>query len=419
MNPWFRNLLLSLALTGLWRSLGAGEPPWPQEVYVWQRVWTPPVKTALRQHGGAFSNVVALAAEVSWQQGRPQIVRVPLDFELLRSLKTPVGLALRVGSYPGPFAPDDPAVRRLTALATELVAQAATNHLLLSELQLDFDCAESKLAGYRVWLEALRPRVAPVPLTLTTLPTWLKRAEFVPLVKAADGFVLQVHSVERPKSFDAPFTLCDPVAARLAVTKAAQAGVPFRVALPTYGYVLAFAPEGKFVGLSAEGPAKNWPANAKLREVRAEAPALAELVQGWATNRPPNLRGVIWYRLPIEGDTLNWRWPTLAAILALRSPRESLRATTRRVEAGLIEVSLANTGELDLSARLAVAARWRGARLVAGDALRGFELVEVNAVAARFQTPAQPCRLLPGEVRVIGWLRLSQDVEVQIELQRN
>ena len=56
---------------------------------------------------------------------------------------------------------------------------------------------------------------------------------------------------------------------------------------------------------------------------------------------------------------------------------------------------------------------------MAGDALRGFELVEVNASAARFQTPAQPCRLSPGEVRVIGWLRLNQDVEVQIELQKN
>ena len=410
---------MALALTGLPCGAGAGEPPLAQEVYVWQRAWTPPVKTALRQHGETFSNVVALAAEVSWPQGRPQIVRVPLDFELLRSLKTPVGLALRVGSYPGPFAPEDQATRLLTSLAEELISQATTHHLPLSELQLDFDCAESKLAGYRVWIEALRPRVAPVPLTLTALPSWLKRTEFVPLVRAADGFVLQVHSVERPKRFDAPFTLCDPAAARLAVARAAQAGVPFRVALPTYGYVLAFASEGKFVGLSAEGPAKDWPENVKLREVRAEAPALAELVQGWAANRPPNLRGVIWYRLPVEGDLLNWRWPTLGALVALRSPRESLQAATRRIAAGLIEVSLTNAGELDLSSRLTVAARWREARLVAGDALRGFELVEVNAAAARFQTLTQPCLLGPGDVRIIGWLRLDHDVEVQLEIQRN
>ena len=419
MNPLFRNFLLTLALTGLWCDAGAGEPSLPQEAYVWQRAWTPPVAAALRQHGDAFSNVVALAAEVSWKQGRPRVVRVPLDFDLLRSLKTPVGLALRIGAFPGPFSPDDETARLLAALATELVSQAAAKQLCLSELQLDFDCAEAKLAGYRVWIEALRQRVAPMPLTFTALPAWLKRAEFAPLAKAADGFVLQVHSVERPRSFDAPFTLCDPAAARSAVALADAAGVPFRVALPTYGYLLAFAPEGKFIGLSAEGPAKNWPAAAKLREVRADAPALAALAQGWATNRPANMRSVIWYRLPVAGDTLNWRWPTLAAMLALRQPQASLRAEPRRAEAGLVEIVLVNDGELDLCSRLAVTARWSAARLVAGDAVRGFELAEAKPGTAKFQTHAQPCQLSPGDRRVIGWLRLSENVEVQIELQND
>jgi hypothetical protein len=41
--------------------------------------------------------------------------------------------------------------------------------------------------------------------------------------------------------------------------------VPFRVALPTYGYVLAFDRNDKFIRLSAEGPAKEWPDGAQLR----------------------------------------------------------------------------------------------------------------------------------------------------------
>ena len=389
-------------------------PRLPQEAYVWQRAWNEPVRGAVRAHAGSFSNLVALAAEVSWQAGQPQVVRVPLDFALLRSLPCPVGLALRVGPYAGPFAADDPAAQRLASVATSLTSQAATHQLPLSELQLDFDCAASKLAGYRVWVEALRRRVAPLPLRITALPAWLKRPEFAALARATDGYVLQVHSLARPKNFAAPFTLCDPVAARQAVTQAGQLGVPFRVALPTYGYRVAFASNGQFVGLSAEGPAQNWPADAKLREVRAEAQVLAELVQGWATHRPTALRGLIWYRLPVPGDTLNWRWPTLAALLETRSPRESLRTATRRIEAGLIEVTLANDGELDLSSRLVVAARWRAARLVAGDALRSFELIGAGAAAVRFQTASAPCRLAPGERQVIGWLRFDREVEVQV-----
>jgi hypothetical protein len=78
---------------------------------------------------------------------------------------------------------------------------------------------------------------------------------------------------------------------------------------------------------------------------------------------------------------------------------------------------LVNDGELDISSRLAVQTRWRGARLVAGDGLRGFEFAGREVSSARFETGPQPSRLPAGEQQVIGWLRLSEDREVQVELQ--
>ena len=115
---------------------------------------------------------------------------------------------------------------------------------------------------------------------------------------------------------------------------------------------------------------------------------------------------------------MNWRWPTLAAIMAARSPRESVRAESRRVEPGLVEISLINEGELDISSRLAVKVRWQNARLVAGDGLRGFELVDGGSSTVKFQTRPKPCRVPAGEKQVIGWLRLSEDREVEIEMER-
>jgi len=382
-----------------------------QEAYVWQRAWTDPVRQAVREHAGAFSNLVLLAAEVSWPGGRPHVLRVALPWNELRQIKTPIGLALRVGSFAGPFSDSDAVARTLMSTAVSLT----TNGVRLSELQVDFDCAESKLEGYRQWVVALKKAIAPIPLTLTALPSWLNRSAFPALAGAADGYVLQVHSLERPTSFDAPFTLCDPPAARAAVERAGAIGLPFRVALPTYGYLLAFAPDGRFVGLSAEGPARAWPTNARLREVRADPAAISDLVQNWARLRPAAMRGIIWYRLPMEADDLNWRWPTLNAMLQLRSPREHVRAESRRVESGLLEIGLVNDGELDLSSRLAVTVHWQGARLAAGDALRGFELVQAGALAATFQ-PRSPPRLRAGETRTLGWLRLNKDVGVQLEL---
>ncbi len=388
------------------------------EVYVWQRAWTQPVRSALSDHGTNFTALTVLKAEVSWQDKRPQVVRVALDYPSLVKARRPVGIALRIGPYSGPFTTNDSITVLLAELAASLVSEAQANHLPLAELQIDFDSAASKLDGYRVWVEAIQRRVAPLPVTITALPSWLRSAAFKRLAGVATNYVLQVHSLERPRSVDAPFTLCDPRAASRAVERAGRIGVPFRVALPTYGYLLAFDAGGKFLGLVAEGPRPNWPADAQLREVHSDPIELAELVGDWTQNRPAALRGVIWYRLPVTTDNFNWRWPTLRAILESRLPRESLRVETRRVEAGLMEISLVNDGELDISSRLAVEVCWSNARLVAGDGQQGFELVEQNVSTARFQTQPTFRRLPAGERLTMGWLRFDRDCEVQCEVKK-
>jgi hypothetical protein len=415
---WFAWLLAPLIGAGHAAAQSSSNSPLPHDAYVWQRAWTRDVRDAVQQHASAFSNLVVLTAEVSWKQGQPEVVRVPVDYAALLSTRTPVGLALRIGPYPGPFKDRDKITGYLTGLADSLVADATNHGLVPAELQIDFDCADSKLDGYRVWVTAIRQALAPVPVTITTLPSWLAQKALGPLVTATDGYVLQVHSLERPASFDAPFTLCDPAAAQAAVERAGTFGVPFRVALPTYGYILAFAPDGRFAGLSAEGWSKSWPLKAKLREAGSDPLAMARLVQNWNAHRPAALRGIIWYRLPVNNDTLNWRWPTLSAIVASRSPRESVRVELRRVESGLVEIILVNDGELDISSRLAVVVRWQDARQVAGDGLGGFELVEAGAFTASFQMQSQPCRLPAGADRVIGWLRLDKNVEVQSEFKK-
>jgi len=402
--------------------------PLAHEVYVWQRAWTQPVRAAVAQHGTNFARIVPLKAEISWKERKPILTRVAADYRTLNELivtcqnarqRVPaIGIALRIGPYAGTFGTNDSITEFITDVAALLVAEARSNHVALSELQIDFDAAESKLDGYRVWVEAIQQRVAPLPVTITAVPSWLNAPAFNRLVNVAPNYVLQVHSVERPKSFDAPFTLCDPRTAGRAVARAGRIGVPFRVALPTYGYALAFDPTGKFLGLSAEGPRPNWPTNALLREVTSDPLELSALVQNWTTNRPAAMRGIIWYRLPTIVDNFNWRWPTLGAIVASRSLQEKLRIESRRVEAGLTEVILVNEGDLDISSRLAVEVRWSDARLIASDALRDFELADRRTSAARIQTQSQPVRLRAGDKLTLGWLRFDRDCEVRCELKK-
>jgi len=44
--------------------------------------------------------------------------------------------------------------------------------------------------------------------------------------------------------------------------------------------------------------------------------------------------------------------------------------------------------------------------------------VEGGPSTVKFQTRIQPWRLPAGEKQVIGWLRLSEDREVQIEMEK-
>lgn len=391
------------------------------EVYVWQRVWNDSVIDAVTNHGPAFSNLVVLKAEVVWHNGKPETIPARVDYASLTATHRPIGIALRIGPFSGPFSTNDSTSVFLSQLAEAIIAEARTNGITPSELQIDFDCASSKLAGYRMWVETIRRKITPVPLTITTLPSWLKDPAFKTLVRATDGYVLQVHSLDPPKNINAPYTLCDPAAARRAVVQAGEIGVPFRVALPTYGYLLAFDKNGRFVGLSAEGPNKSWPADVQVREVRADPLEMGRLVQTWSTNRPSTLRGIIWYRFPVIVDNFNWHWKTLGAIVASRLPHESFHGETRQVEKGLVEINLINDGELDLSSRLVVEVRWSrvgGARLVAADGLHGFTMHDAGTSPIIFQNQSQPGRIAAGEKQTIGWLRFDRDCEVQIELKK-
>jgi hypothetical protein len=393
-------------------------PPLVSEAYVWQRRWGSEVPEAIRRAAPSLGRIVVLAAELSFEGGKRRVVRVAIDHEVLRASGRPVGLALRVGPCPGPFDRGDDLSRFLAELAADLVSSARRKGLEPSEIEIDFDSAASKLDGYREWIEAIRPAVAPAPLAITALPSWLDRPAFVPLAAAAGRFVLQVHSLERPSGPDRPIVLCDPSAARRWVRRAGGLGIPFRVALPTYGYLVAFSGGGDFLGICAEGPRPAWPEDAVLKEVLADPEALAGLVREWGAERPSSLEGVIWYRLPVETDSLNWRWPTLAAVLRGRAPLPGLRAEASRTEPRLFEVSLRNAGEADARRGSSVRVRWKGAHLVGGDSFEGIDWIEVGPgeVMLRDGGDRPGGRIPPGGMRPLGWLRLSEEVEVDVRI---
>lgn len=384
------------------------DAPLTQEAYVWQRAHTDAVASAVRTHASAFTHLVVLAAEISWQQNHAQIVRVPFaaSTDALKSAPS-LGLALRINAYAGSFAADASATRELTTLASSLLDDARSAGLTITEFQIDFDASERRLADYRQWLDAFRPIVAPARLTFTALPSWLKhRRDFAALATAADDYVLQVHSLTRPSSPDDPAPLCDPEAARRAVADAARFNRPFRVALPTYGYRLAFDPQGRFFALSAEGPAPPWPAGTIIRELESDPAALSALVSDLQRLHPAALTGIIWYRLPIAGDRLNWSWPTLNAVMRGETPSARIVLEAARNASGLVEYFAVNTGTAPFTGAFAATVTWTGATRLAADTLPPFVLENETVTSHRLAAPS--LRLAPGARQPAGWLRLDQ-----------
>ena len=387
---------------------GAPAGPLRQSAYVWQRAWTPGVAEAVSNAPAGWVRLVALAAQVDWSGSRAVPVRVAINSGALKSSGCAVGLALRVTGCAEPLPAEGPAVAALCSVAQSVVADARSRGIKPAELQVDYDCPERRLAEYADWVTRLREAVRPVPVRVTVLPSWLRHRDCRALLQRVDGCVLQVHWLQDTAD---GVRLFDADAARVAVRAMARLGVPFDVALPTYAYLAAHDEGGRLLGVSAEGPLPNWPRSARVDRVRAEPADVAALVHEWMEQRPAFMGGVIWYRLPVAGDSLNWAPATWARVRRGEVPQPDARALLEWRGERLADVVVTNAG--DDEAAMEGRTFWVDAghgRLDACDGVGGFTVRSVasNRVEVGMNAGARREFLRPGKRRVVGWVRVAE-----------
>lgn len=397
------------------------ERPLPHAMYVWPRQWTDPVREAIVRHAPAVDSFLVLGAEIAWTDSGPELIRIPIDHAALAATGRRVGLVLRIGPYGGPFDAEDDTTARIIAIAASLRDDARAHAIEPAEIQLDFDCASSKLDGYRAWVSALRTHLSPTPVTITTLPTWLGERGFRALVEETDGYVLQVHSLEKPRSLSELGTICDPDRSIGWVRRARRLGVPFRVALPTYGYRVAFDDDGAFIGLAAEGPTPAWPVGTRVVELRSDPAAIAALVTALRHEPPAPLTGLAWFRLPVATDTQNWPAETWEVVRRGEVPRAEFTVRTRDEASdrgSLIELDLHNEGTFDAPFDGNIHVTWSGDPPLASDAVGGFVRERRSPTSLLFSPLPESMedRLLPGRTRSVGWLRFAAETEVTVEI---
>jgi hypothetical protein len=159
-----------------------------------------------------------------------------------------------------------------------------------------------------------------------------------------------------------------------------------------------------------------WPPGTRVLSFASDPDEIAKLTAEWQARRPAEMRELVWYRLPVATDARNWRWPTLAAVMAGRKPRRELTAI--RQGDNPADIVLVNAGEADEALDCTVSVTWTGPAPSATDALRGWSLELSDGKAVFAPAAGFRMQLPPGERQSIGWLRYEQTTPLRFELDR-
>jgi hypothetical protein len=412
--PFFRFFLLLLCSVGVLSAVDV-----PHQAYVWQRNWTPRLVDSIEAHAAELNGLTVLVAELSASVDGGSVVRVAVDYEALAASSLPICFAIRVGNYSGPFDGDQVMTRRLLSEVRVALDQARAAGVVPSAVEIDFDCATRQLEGYAQWLGALRSVLGEVSLSITTLPTWMTRPQaFGELVGLTDHFVVQVHSVKRPSSIDSKVLLCDPGDALRWATEASAFGVPYHIALPTYGYRVGFDRSGALVKVSGEDAPLIDDPELRYRVIRAEPVLMSELVCALQNELPDHCEGVIWYRLPIGRERFNWDAVTWRAVMAGHVGQSSWQVQGVTQADGLIEIQIEQRSLLAMEPPQQITVEWADAAVVAWDGQRNYSVQTTPDHGLTFQWPdTMAAPLLPQGTRwTIGWLRMDVEAALHFSL---
>ncbi|TAN47451.1 MAG: DUF3142 domain-containing protein [Methylococcaceae bacterium] len=375
------------------------DAPISHDAYVWQRRWTPALKDALVVAGPWVGAWHVLAAEVG-RHGR--LSPVAIDPAALAQTGRPVFLVIRIN---GQLSDWEPAAIAQASLA--LVAKWRASGVPVTGLEIDHDCATSRLPDYATFIGLLRPATAGqgLPLVITALPTWLASPALPHLLRQVDEAVLQLHAVTNPRQ-----GLFDPEQAEAWVKKfSAISPVKFRVALPTYGSRIAWDANGRVVAVESEVP--KGLAGSRTQELTVSPMAVAAVLASWRKRAPPGFAGVVWFRLPTSDDQRAWSLATWQAVMEGRTLTPTFAAMAVPGEyPGVFDVFVTNESELDGPAPTAV--RVLSPQCSAADALGAYHLVSLQP-EVQFHR-AKPAMLRAHARSMVGWVRCP-DSEVRVD----
>jgi hypothetical protein len=374
------------------------------DAYIWQYKWTPAVVDAMRQSSGYIKKWRILVAEVS-KTG--EVKKIPTDIAKYAVNRKDIVLVIRIN---GQLSAWDPA-KTAQAIAT-LIKAFETSKMQIVGVEIDHDCATSKLQGYIDFLKKIRTLafLKNKTLSITALPAWLDSRFFAPLLSLADEAVLQVHSVSDPKQ-----GLINAAKVKKWLIAFDQiTPVPFYVALPTYSSKVAWNKQGDIIGVESEVRRSFSQKNTK--NLIADPRVISDLIIDLQQSNLQWLKGIAWFRLPTKNDRRAWSMATWIHLLQEKkvAPHLEVIAFNGYIN-GAYDIHLMNTGNIDTTLPLKINVS-PSSFCYAADALRYYEYHHQRNGAIVFQR-VQQGMLNVGQKHIIGWVhckgkKVTMDVQI-------
>jgi hypothetical protein len=363
-------------------------PPLDQQLYVWQRQWTPAHDAALRDSRADFSTLRVLALQAFPQAGWS---RARIDPVLLRRDGRSLIAVIRLDGQLQSLNQDE-----VTLQIQQLITDWQGQGLSLSGVEIDHDAGNARLPAYREFLVHLRSVLpSSMALSITALPAWLDSQALPALLSSIDSSVLQVHAVSDPRR-----GLFDPDLARQwAMAWSRITSKPFFLALPAYGVALLPSVGGAPV-VESEVAIES---RGERRELLADPLQLSKLAARLRADPPAHLAGLIWFRLPLANDRRAWSLSTLRAVSQGEVLRSHL-ALNLSAHEGLSDIAITNEGNLDSAWPKRVTLAVQGCE--GADALAGYTLQQDPNLLTF--TRLRDGRIAAGGQRGIGWARCAK-----------
>jgi hypothetical protein len=360
-------------------------PPLDQQLYVWQRQWTPAHEAALEDSRADFSTLRVLALQAFPQAG---LSRARIDAALLRQDGRPLIAVIRLDGQLKALDQDE-----VNAQILQVLGDWQAEGLVLAGVEIDHDAGSARLPAYQTFLTNLRAVLpASLPLSITALPAWLDSPELPALLSTVDSSVLQVHAVSDPRR-----GLFDPGdAKKWARAWSRITSKPFYLALPAYGVALLPAERGAPV-VESEVPVAR---GGHRQELLADPRRLSQLAKALRDEPPAHLAGLIWFRLPLANDRRAWSLMTLRAV-ARGDALDSRLTLQLSAQGDLHDISVSNQGNLDAAWPERVTLAVRGCE--GADALAGYALQQRPDLLTF--TRLRDGRIPAAGQRAIGWAR--------------